>query len=106
MEYTTVAETNVEKLARLEKELAEVRKSLENEKVPNVEAGNYYYRGGCYYVATALSTTYSLVNLSAGTRWTLYVGGQNEYKKELENNDFKYVGKYEDYLKAIRGFCN
>lgn len=103
MEYITVAETNIEKLARLEKELAEVRKSLENEKVPNVEAGNYYYRNGCYYVATALSTTYRLVNLLEGTTWTLYEGSQDEQKKELEDSGFKYVGKYADFLEAISG---
>lgn len=102
MEYTTVAETNIEKLARLEKELAEVRKSLEGEQMPDVACGNYYYRNGCYYVTITLGLTYSLVNLSTGTKWTLDYGGQDAYKKELEDKGFVYVGKYEDYLKAIK----
>jgi hypothetical protein len=95
-------ETNIEKLARLEKELAEVRKSLESVQMPDVTCGNYY-KNVCYYVAILAGTTYSLVNLSAGTRWTLDEGSQDEYKKELEDSGFEYVGKYEDYLKAIRG---
>lgn len=102
MEYTTVAETNVEKLARLEKELAEVRNSLEQDSTPDVYHGQYYKKNGNYYVVTTLSKEYILVNISTGLKWTLY--GCD--KKELSRNGFEYVGKYADFLKAFRGFCN
>jgi hypothetical protein len=96
-------ETNIEKLARLEKELAEVRENLERDSTPEVDYGQYYRKNGNYYVVTRAFNTYIMSNLTYGTHWTCSGTDQNKIKKELRENCFVYVGKYEDYLKAIRG---
>jgi hypothetical protein len=94
-------ESNIEKLARLEKELAEVRESLENEERPNITYGQYYKKNGNYYVTIISGDTYILANLSYGTRWTLSSDGLEKYKSELAGHGFKFVGVYKDYLKEI-----
>jgi hypothetical protein len=99
MEYT---ETNIEKLARLEKELAEVRENLEQDSTPDIDYGQYYKKNGVYYVVISYAATYILANLKYGTRWSLDEGTSYEMKKELAKNDFVFVGTYEDYLKAIK----
>lgn len=102
--YQNKFETSIQKLARLEKELAEVRESIQNEQdtFPDVCKGQFYKRRSRYYILIIFDGDYILYNLACGSYWVLSGDSQDELKKELSVEGFEFIDIYKNFLKEVK----